>query len=137
MLLTSAITGMEITVASPAAYAPPADIVSTAQKNGGRITIIRDPLEAAKDADVIVTDTWISMGDEAEKEERLRAFRGYSVDAGLLAKADPNAIVMHCLPAHRGEEISSEVIDGPQSAVWDEAENRLHAQKALLVYLMK
>lgn len=137
LMLSSGITGMEITVACPATFAPPEEIVSTAQKRGGRITVIRDPAQAARNADVIVTDTWISMGDEAEKEERLRAFHGYTVDAKLLAKANPDAIVMHCLPAHRGEEISADVIDGPQSAVWDEAENRLHAQKALMVYLMQ
>jgi len=137
LILSASITGMEITVASPAAFAPPADIVSLAQNQGGKISVIRDPLQAAKDADVLVTDTWISMGDEAEKEERLRVFHGYTIDANLLKMANPEAIVMHCLPAHRGEEISAEVIDGPQSAVWDEAENRLHAQKALLVYLMQ
>jgi ornithine carbamoyltransferase len=90
-----------------------------------------------KDAHVVVTDTWISMGDEAEKNERLQAFSGYTVDAALMKKAADDAIAMHCLPAHRGEEIASEVIDGKQSSVWDEAENRLHAQKALLVYLMQ
>jgi ornithine carbamoyltransferase len=137
LILSSAITGMEIAVASPPAYAPHADIISTARKRGGRITIMKDPDRAVKDAHVVVTDTWVSMGDEAEREERLRVFKGYTVDAQLVRKAAPDAIVMHCLPAHRGEEISAEVIEGARSAVWDEAENRLHAQKALLVYLMK
>jgi ornithine carbamoyltransferase len=89
------------------------------------------------DADVIVTDTWISMGDDAEKEERLKVFKNYTVDAALMRHASPDARVLHCLPAHRGQEIADEVMEGGQSLVWDEAENRLHAQKALLVRLLK
>jgi ornithine carbamoyltransferase len=95
------------------------------------------PDDAVKDADVIVTDTWVSMGDENEREERLRAFKGYTVNEHLLSRASEDVWVLHCLPAHRGEEISNGVIDGNRSLVWDEAENRLHAQKALLIKLLK
>jgi len=94
------------------------------------------PEQAVKDADVIVTDTWISMGDDAEREERLKVFHHYTVDAALMRHASPDARVLHCLPAHRGQEIADEVMEGGQSLVWDEAENRLHAQKALLVRLL-
>ncbi len=101
------------------------------------MTLIREPEAAVKDAQVIVTDTWVSMGDEGEKEERLKIFKDYSVDAPLMKHASPDARVLHCLPAHRGEEITDEVMEGGQSLVWDEAENRLHAQKALLVRMLK
>ena len=136
LVLSSALTGMEVAVASPKGYAPDKKILSHAKEIGGKLHVTRSPEDAVRDADVIVTDTWVSMGDEDERDERLRAFRGYTVDEHLLKLASPDARVLHCLPAHRGEEISDEVIDGEQSLVWDEAENRLHAQKALLVSLL-
>jgi len=137
LVLSTALTGMEVTVASPKGYEVAPELVSQAQGLGGKVSLAKTPREAVKDAQVIVTDTWISMGDEAEKEKRLCAFRGYTVNDELVKHADPDARVLHCLPAHRGEEITGEVLDGPQSLVWDEAENRLHAQKALLVSLLK
>jgi ornithine carbamoyltransferase len=96
----------------------------------------RDPMEACKDADLVTTDVWTSMGFEAENEERMRDFEDWQVDADMMRVAKPDAVFMHCLPAHRGEEVAAEVIDGPQSVVWDEAENRLHTQKALMEYLL-
>ena len=135
-ILASAITGMEVVVASPAGYLPPEDIVSEARARGGGVQIVSEPKEAVMDADVVVTDTWVSMGDEAEREARLKAFRGFSVTAELMDHAADDAIFMHCLPAHRGEEVTDEVIESSQSVVFDEAENRLHAQKALLVRLL-
>jgi ornithine carbamoyltransferase len=111
--------------------------VKKAQELGGKVTLIREPEKAVKDAEVIVTDTWVSMGDEGEHDERLKLFGDYTVDADLMKRASPGARVLHCLPAHRGEEITDEVMEGGQSLVWDEAENRLHAQKALLVRLLK
>ena len=118
--------GMEFTAATPPGYEPPLD--------GGRVT--HDPREAAAGADVLYTDVWTSMGQEAEREERLAAFAGFQVNAALLGLAAPGAIVLHCLPAHYGEEITEEVAYGPASAIWDEAENRLHAQKALLALVV-
>ena len=135
-ILASAITGMEVVVASPAGYLPPEDIVSEARARGGGVQIVSEPKEAVMEADVVVTDTWVSMGDEAEREARLKAFRGFSVTAELMDHAADDAIFMHCLPAHRGEEVTDEVIESSQSVVFDEAENRLHAQKALLVRLL-
>ncbi|MCX6682121.1 MAG: ornithine carbamoyltransferase [Methanoregula sp.] len=137
LVLSSALTGMEISVASPGGYAPSKKIIRHAKEIGGTVRLTRSPDDAVRDADVIVTDTWISMGEENEREARLEAFRGYTVDEHLLKLASPDARVLHCLPAHRGEEISNGVIDGNQSLVWDEAENRLHAQKALLIKLLK
>jgi ornithine carbamoyltransferase len=128
---------MEISVASPEGYAPSKKIIRHAKEIGGTVRLTRSPDDAVRDADVIVTDTWISMGEENERKARLEAFRGYTVDEHLLKLASPDARVLHCLPAHRGEEISNGVIDGNQSLVWDEAENRLHAQKALLIKLLK
>jgi ornithine carbamoyltransferase len=98
--------------------------------------VIGDPREAARDADALYTDVWVSMGEEAERVERLAAFRGYTIDGRLLSIASPDAVVLHCLPAHRGEEITDEVLEGPQSIVWDQAENRLHTEKALLATLL-
>jgi len=135
-ILSSALTGMEIVVASPPRYRPKEEIVNQARAAGGRVSIVTDPEEAVRDADVLYTDIWVSMGDEQERAERLQALKGYTIDSRLLARASPNALVMHCLPAHRGEEIADEVMEGPQSIVWDQAENRLHAQKALLVRLI-
>lgn len=135
-LLSSALTGMEIAVASPSRYRPKDEIVDRARAAGGKVTVVTDPKDAVRDADVLYTDIWVSMGDEQERAERLQALKGYTIDSRLLAQAPPDALVMHCLPAHRGEEITDEVMEGPQSIVWDQAENRLHAQKALLVRLI-
>ncbi|MDD1702768.1 MAG: ornithine carbamoyltransferase [Methanoregula sp.] len=137
LVLSTALTGMNVTVACPKGYEIAPELVEKARSLGGSVTTTKTPEEAVKDAHVIVTDTWVSMGDEAEREKRLLAFKGFTVNEALLRHADPAARVLHCLPAHRGEEITGDVIDGPQSLVWDEAENRLHAQKALLVKLLK
>ncbi|GAA5151155.1 ornithine carbamoyltransferase [Microbacterium pseudoresistens] len=139
-VLAGVTAGMHVRVASPEAYAPRPDVIADAQRRaaetGGSITLVIDPDEAATGADVIVTDTWVSMGKEEEKAQRLRDLGGYKVTTASMARADPGAIFIHCLPADRGYEVDPEVIDGPQSVVWDEAENRLHAQKALLVWLL-
>jgi len=137
LILSTVLTGLEVTVSTPKGYEPDEDIVAKARSLGGNVTLIREPETAVKDAQVIVTDTWVSMGDEGEKDERINVFRDYTVDADLMKRASPDARVLHCLPAHRGEEITDEVMEGGQSLVWDEAENRLHAQKALLVRLLK
>ncbi len=129
--------GFELFIACPEGYEPNGEVVAAVLKEGARVTIGRDPAQAANDADVIYTDTWTSMGQEAEAEQRRRAFRDYQVNADLLRLAKPTAVVMHCLPAHRGEEITDEVLDGPQSIVFDQAENRLHVQKAILVWLVQ
>jgi ornithine carbamoyltransferase len=140
-LLAGVTAGMHVRVASPAEYAPRADVVSDAQaiaaRTGGSVVLEADPVRAAEGADVVVTDTWVSMGKEEEKQARLRDLGAYKVTRELMALADPGAIFIHCLPADRGYEVEAEVIDGPQSVVWDEAENRLHAQKALLVWLLR
>ena len=122
--------GFHLNVACPAAYHP--DLRDLA-KGGGAVTLTSDPREAVKGADVVVTDTWVSMGDQ-DYEARLAAFEDYTVDEALMALADPDAVFLHCLPAHRGEEVTDAVIDGPRSLVWDEAENRIHAQKAVLAW---
>ncbi|MGB9920016.1 MAG: ornithine carbamoyltransferase [Moorellales bacterium] len=141
LLLGGAMTGMEVWVASPPGYAPRQDLAAEArrlaEKSGGRIVITEDPLAAAEAADVLYTDVWASMGQEAQAEERRAVFRPYQLNRELVARAAKNVLVMHCLPAHRGEEITDEVIDGPRSVVWDQAENRLHAQKALLLLLLR
>jgi ornithine carbamoyltransferase len=130
---------MHVAVAGPAAYQPAAAVLQRAAEiassTGGSVSATTDPSLAAAGADVLATDTWISMGQEAEQEQRVQAFKGFEIDAELLSKAKSDAIVLHCLPAYRGFEISSEVLDGPHSVIWDEAENRLHAQKALMVWL--
>jgi ornithine carbamoyltransferase len=140
-VLAGVTAGMHVRVASPADYAPRADVVAAAEviagRTGGSVTVQTDPIEAAVGADVVVTDTWVSMGKEEEKLARLRDLGGYKVTRDLMGLADPGAIFIHCLPADRGYEVEAEVIDGPQSVVWDEAENRLHAQKALLVWLLQ
>lgn len=132
--------GMDIAVATPSGYAPNARITAEAQADakatGAAITLVTDPFEAAKDADVLYTDVWSSMGQEAEQMMRSRIFIDYQINSELLSVAKPDAIVMHCLPAHRGEEITDEVMEGPQSVVFDQAENRLHVQKAIMVLLM-
>ncbi|MBU1190074.1 MAG: ornithine carbamoyltransferase [Gammaproteobacteria bacterium] len=123
----------QLKIAAPKGYAPEADIVNC---GGSHVEISHDPATAARGADLIVTDVWASMGQEEEQAARVKAFRDYQVDAKLMKLAAKDALFMHCLPAHRGEEVSAEVLDGPQSVVWDEAENRLHAQKALLEMLL-
>ena len=137
LILSSALTGMDVSIASPKGYAPKRDVLDHAREIGGTIHISRSPEDAVRDADIIVTDTWVSMGDEDTREERIRAFSGYTVDEHLIRLASPDARVLHCLPAHRGEEISEGVIDGSQSLVWEETENRLHVQKALLLSLLR
>jgi len=138
-MLAGAIAGMHVAIATPADYAPDAEVVARATElasaNGGSITISTSVDAVATGADVLATDTWVSMGQEAEKAERVAAFSGFTIDSAVLAKANADAIVLHCLPAYRGYEISAEVLDGSQSVIWDEAENRLHAQKALMVWL--
>jgi ornithine carbamoyltransferase len=136
LILAAAMAGVELTVASPPRYRPDQRIVEAARSSGAKIRVIGDPREAARDADALYTDVWVSMGEEAERKERLSAFRGYTIDANLLSIASPDAVVLHCLPAHRGEEITDEVLEGPQSIVWDQAENRLHTEKALLATLL-
>lgn len=126
--------GYQLRLASPKGYHPSDDVVS---KSPGHVSLISSPQDAVKDADVIITDVWTSMGQEAESKKRLADLAGYQVDAALMKLAKPNAVFLHCLPAHRGEEVSADVIDGPQSAVWDEAENRLHVQKALIETLVQ
>lgn len=120
-------------IAVPEGYEPDAALLRTC---ADRVEVIRDPLLAANDADLLATDVWASMGQEAERKQREQAFAGYQVNARVMAQAKTDAIFLHCLPAHRGEEVSAEVIDGPQSRVWDEAENRLHVQKALMELLL-
>ena len=127
--------GFELRIACPEGYEPADHLVARA-RTAAKIIITRDPAEAAKGAHVVNTDVWASMGQEDEQKQRERAFREFTVNAGLMKKADKSAIFLHCLPAHRGEEVSADVIDGPQSRVWDEAENRLHIQKAIMAALM-
>lgn len=140
-LLGGATAGMHVRVGAPEGYHPSPAIVTDAEKiaagTGGSVLVTDDPGIAIAGADVVITDTWVSMGQEAQKEARMALFGAYSVTAEAMALADPDAIVLHCLPAYRGLEIAAEVIDGPQSVVWDEAENRLHAQKALMVWLLE
>jgi ornithine carbamoyltransferase len=135
--LSTVLTGMEIAIASPRGFEPPAEILDTARRKGGKVNMVRDPEKALDGAHVVATDTWVSMGTENERDARLKAFRGFSIDGRMMDLASPEAIFMHCLPAHRGQEVTDEVIEGPRSVVFDEAENRLHAQKALLVFLMR
>lgn len=139
-LLGGAVAGMHVAVAGPQGYLPRRDIVEDsakiAEQNGGSITVTTDPFEAARDADCIFTDTWVSMGEESEYAIRSKPFVKYQVNDELMSVAKPDALFQHCLPAYRGKEVTSSVIDGPQSVVWDEAENRLHAQKALLTWLV-
>jgi len=123
----------ELRVSAPAGFEPDAQVLAA---NAGQVRLVVDPAEAALGANLVVTDVWASMGQEEESTRRQAAFSRHQVSAAIMAKAAPAALFMHCLPAHRGEEVSSEVIDGPQSVVWDEAENRLHAQKALLEFLL-
>ncbi|HDH40948.1 MAG TPA: ornithine carbamoyltransferase [Candidatus Altiarchaeales archaeon] len=140
LLLGCSMVGINIKVASPEGYEPAKNFVKKAldisKETGSRIEIVNDPREAAKGASFLYTDVWVSMGDESEEEERLKAFRGYQLNREIVKLANSNCKVMHCLPAHRGLEITDEVIDGRDSIVWDQAENRLHAQKAILLRLL-
>ncbi|MFZ1179118.1 MAG: ornithine carbamoyltransferase [Mycobacterium sp.] len=141
LILGGVTAGIHVTVAAPDGFAPDPALVAVAEQRaeatGASVTVTADPDAAATGADVLVTDTWTSMGQEDDGLDRVKPFRPFQVNARLAALADPEAIVLHCLPAHRGDEITDEVMDGPASAVWDEAENRLHAQKALLVWLLE
>ena len=136
LIMATVQTGMEIAVATPKGYEPDPAAIRFARENGGKIVEYDDPKKAVEDAHAIYTDTWISMGEEDIKDTKLKDFNGFCLDMPLLKRAAPDAIVLHCLPAHRGEEITDEVIDSMQSGDWDQAENRLHAQKAVLVRLM-
>jgi ornithine carbamoyltransferase len=127
----------KLALACPKGYDPDARILERGRKKAPKgVSLFRDPVQAVKNADVVYTDVWASMGQESEQEARAKVFEGYQVNRKLMQHAKPDAIVMHCLPAHRGEEISAEILDGPRSVVWDEAENRLHVQKAILEILM-
>ena len=128
--------GFELVLACPEGYDPDRTILERAQKDNGKIRVVRDPREATDGAHVVNTDVWASMGQEEEQKIREKAFAGYQVDAKLMGAAKKDAIFLHCLPAHRGEEVSEEVLEGKQSRVWDEAENRLHVQKAIMAVLM-
>lgn len=141
LMLGGVTAGIHVTIAAPAGFEPDPHFVDAAKRRasetGATVTLTDDAQAGADGADVLVTDTWTSMGQENDGLDRVRPFRPFQVNADLLKRADPEAIVLHCLPAHRGHEITDEVIDGPQSAVFDEAENRLHAQKAMLVWLLE
>ena len=138
-LLAGAMAGMHVVVVTPEQYLPSDEVVARADaiafETGGSVSVSKNPAEAVVGADVLATDTWVSMGKESEKAKRVQDFAGFTIDSTLLALASPDAIVLHCLPAYRGYEISAEVLDGSQAVIWDEAENRLHAQKALMVWL--
>lgn len=140
LMIGCAKVGMDVTVACPDGYMPNPEIVALAQgyaaESGGSVTVMHDPKEAVKGVDVVYTDTWASMGQEAEKEIRQKAFVGYQVDDAMMALAKPDAIFMHCLPAYRGMEVTDEVMESAQSVVFDEAENRLHAHKAIMASVM-
>jgi ornithine carbamoyltransferase len=140
-LLAGATAGMNVRVACPPEFSPAQSVVADARaiatSTGGSVLVTEEPSEALTGADVVVTDTWVSMGKEAEKAERVSTFGRYQVDLQAMELADSEAIFLHCLPADRGFEVAPEVIDGPSSVIWDESENRLHAQKALLVWLLQ
>ncbi|MFI1461848.1 ornithine carbamoyltransferase [Nocardia carnea] len=141
LVLGGVTAGMHVRIAAPTGFQPAKAVLAAARaratETGGSVTVTDDPYTSAAGADVLVTDTWTSMGQESDGLDRVAPFRPYQVNAGLLAGAAKDAIVLHCLPAHRGEEITDDVLDGRQSVVWDEAENRLHAQKALLAWLLE
>lgn len=140
LLLGAAIVGLDLTSAIPPAYRPAPEVVQRAEelarRSGAHLRFTEKPLEAATEADAVYTDVWVSMGDEAEKEARERAFAGFQINDDLVAAAKPDVWVLHDLPAHRGQEITDSVMDGPRAAIWDQAENRLHAQKAILELLL-
>jgi ornithine carbamoyltransferase len=137
LMVASAKLGMGFVAATPPGYRPEDEPVRIAREAGGSVELVEDPRAAVDGADVLYTDVWTSMGQDEERDKRLRDLAGYGIDAGLLASAHEHAIVLHCLPAHYGEEITEDVLYGPQSAVWDEAENRLHAQKALMALVIR
>ncbi|MGC8581770.1 MAG: ornithine carbamoyltransferase [Thermoplasmata archaeon] len=141
LMIGASMVGMNISIATPKDYAPSAEYVKNAkkiaEKTGSRISILTDPKEAVKNADFIYTDVWVSMGDEKEKEKREKVFKPYQINMDLLGKAPKDVMVMHCLPAHRGYEITDEVVDSKHSIVFDEAENRMHSSKGILNYLMR
>ena len=141
LLIGGVTAGIHVTIAAPGGFEPNPDVVATAEQRardtGAKVDVTSVPFAAGDGADVLVTDTWTSMGQEDDGLDRVGPFVPFRVDGQLLEYADPDAVVLHCLPAHRGQEITDDVIDGPHCAVWDEAENRLHAQKALLVWLME
>ena len=141
LMLGGVTAGISVTIAAPTGFEPHPDFVAAARERaaqtGATVTLTADAQAGADGADVLVTDTWTSMGQENDGLDRVAPFKPFQINSDLLARADANAVVLHCLPAHRGYEITNDVIDGPQSAVWDEAENRLHAQKALLVWLLE
>jgi ornithine carbamoyltransferase len=137
LIEAASLTGMHIILACPKGYEPDPDVLKKARtSSSGQITVIREPAEAAANADVVYTDVWVSMGQEKEAARKKRKFRKYQINGELLSHAKKDALVLHCMPAHRGEEITDEVMDSPQSAVFDQAENRLHTQKALLEFLL-
>jgi len=137
LMVACAKLGMHFVAATPSGYTPAEEAVQIAREAGGSIELVDDPGTAVKDADVLYTDVWTSMGQEEERERRLKDLAGYGIDADLVARAGGNAVVLHCLPAHYGEEITEDVLYGPHSAVWDQAENRLHAQKALMALVIR
>ncbi|MET0699363.1 MAG: ornithine carbamoyltransferase [Mycobacterium sp.] len=141
LMLGGVTAGIHVTIAAPTGFEPHPMFVAAAEKRaaetGATVTVTSDPIAAADGADVLVTDTWTSMGQENDGLDRVRPFRPFQLNAALVDRADNEVVVLHCLPAHRGHEITDDVLDGQQSAVWDEAENRLHAQKALLVWLLE
>jgi ornithine carbamoyltransferase len=137
LMVACAKLGLDFVAATPAGYRPDDEAVRIAREAGGSIELTDDPRTAVEGADVLYTDVWTSMGQDAEREQRLHDLTGYGIDAELVSRAGEDAVVLHCLPAHYGEEITEDVVYGPQSAVWDQAENRLHAQKALLALVMR
>ncbi len=137
LAFAAALTGLELIVSSPPGYELDGEVVENARNLGGSITLIQDPIEAAQGVDAVYTDVWASMGQESEADQRRAAFAGFTVNNAMMANAAADAIFMHCLPAHRGEEVSSEVLEGPQSRVWPQAENRMHAARGALVWLME
>jgi len=140
LMLGCSLVGLNFSAACPRGYEPPTEITKQARENakksGSKIEITNDPPKSVTKADVVYTDVFVSMGQESEREQRMRDFKGFRVDSKLLANAKKDVIFMHCLPAHRGEEVTGDVIDGPRSVIWDQAENKLHAQKAILVLLL-
>lgn len=140
-LIGGSLVGMDISIATPAGYEPTQEIVEIAKENalqsGSKLEIVNDPKRAVKDADVVVTDVWASMGEESQQQEREEHFSGYQINSELVAEAKSDYLFLHCLPAHRGEEVMAEIIDGKHSRIYQEAENRLHAQKALMIKLMR
>jgi ornithine carbamoyltransferase len=141
LIFAAAKAGSQMSVATPVGYEPDSEIVRKAEEQGketgSTLNVTNDPQEAVEDADAVYTDVWASMGQEQEKEKKTNFFTSFQVNRGLMEKAKPDALFMHCLPAHRGEEVSDEVIDSPQSVVFDQAENRLHVQKAIMLLLLK